>query len=39
MGIRKYRGQIVVDKRWPDGNRIIRRCQNKTKAKELGTCQ
>ena len=35
MGIRKYRGQIVVDKRWPDGNRIIRRCQNRTKAKEL----
>ena len=35
MGIRKYRGQIVVDKRWPDGSRIIRRCQNKTKEKEL----
>ena len=35
MGIRKYRGQIVVDKRWPDGSRITRRCQNRTKAKEL----
>ena len=35
MGIRKYRGQIVCDKRWPDGSRIIRKCSNRTNAKGL----
>ncbi len=35
MGIRKYRGQIVCDKRWPDGTRTIRVCANRTKAKQL----
>ena len=35
MGIRKYRGQIVCDKRWPDGSRIIRKCSNRTQAKGL----
>ena len=35
MGIRKYRGQIVCDKRWPDGSRTTRGCANKTQAKQL----
>jgi len=35
MGIRKTRGQIVCDKRWPDGTRFTRVCANKTKAKQL----
>jgi hypothetical protein len=35
VGIRKVRGQIVCDKHWPDGTRIIRRCANRTQAKEL----
>ena len=35
MGIRKYRGQIVCDKRWPDGTRTTRVCENRTKAKQL----
>ena len=35
MGIRKYRGQIVCDKRWPDGNRTTRVCVNRTQAKQL----
>ena len=35
MGIRKYRGQIVCDKHWPDGSRTIRVCGNRTQAKEL----
>ncbi len=35
MGIRKYRGQIVCDKRWPDGNRTTRVCANRTQAKQL----
>ena len=35
MGIRKYRGQIVCDKRWPDGSRIICKCSNRTQAKGL----
>jgi integrase len=35
MGIRKYRGRIVCDKRWPDGNRTTRVCANRTQAKQL----
>ncbi len=35
MGIRKNRGRIVCDKRWPDGTRFTRVCANKTKAKQL----
>ena len=35
MGIRKYRGQIVCDKRWPDGNRTTRVCGNRTQATQL----
>ncbi len=35
MGVRKYRGQIVCDKRWPDGSRTTRVCANKTQAKQL----
>ena len=35
MGIRKYRGQTVCDKRWPDGSRTTRMCGNQTKAKQL----
>ncbi|MCZ6770032.1 MAG: tyrosine-type recombinase/integrase [Acidobacteria bacterium] len=35
MGIRKYRGQIVCDKRWPDGSRTTRVCGNRTLAKQL----
>ena len=35
MGIRKYRGQIVCDKHWPDGSRTIRVWANRTKAKQL----
>ncbi len=35
MGIRKYRGQIVCDKHWPDGTRTIRVCPNRTQAKQL----
>jgi len=35
MGIRKYRGQIVCDKRWPDGSRTTRVCVNRTQAKQL----
>ena len=35
MGVRKYRGQIVCDKHWPDGTRTIRVCANKTQAKQL----
>jgi len=35
MGVRKYRGQIVCDKRWPDGNRTTRVCANRTQAKQL----
>jgi integrase len=35
MGLRKYRGQIVCDVRWPDGTRTIRVCANKTIAKQL----
>jgi len=35
MGIRKYRGQIVCDKRWPDRTRFTRVCANKTKAQQL----
>ncbi|MDA2925581.1 tyrosine-type recombinase/integrase [Acidobacteria bacterium AH-259-L09] len=35
MGIRKYRGQIVCDKRWPDGSRTTRVCANRTQAKQL----
>jgi len=35
MGIRKCRGQIVCDKRWPDGNRTTRVCANRTQAKQL----
>ncbi len=35
MGVRKYRGQIVCDKRWPDGTRTTRVCENRTKAKQL----
>ncbi len=35
MGVRKYRGQIVCDKWWPDGSRIIRVCGNRTQAKQL----
>ncbi len=35
MGIRKYRGRIVCDKRWPDGNRTTRVCSNRTQAKQL----
>ena len=35
MGVSTYRGQIVCDKRWPDGTRMIRVCANKTKAKQL----
>jgi len=35
MGVRKYRGQIVCDKRWPDRSRTTRVCGNRTQAKEL----
>jgi len=35
MGIRKYRGRIVCDVRWPDGSRTIRVCANRTQAKQL----
>ncbi len=35
MGIRKYRGQIVCDRRWPDGTRFTRVCVNRTKAQQL----
>lgn len=35
MGIRKYRGRIVCDKRWPDGSRTTRVCSNRTQAKQL----
>ena len=35
MGIRKYRGQIVCDKHWPDSTRTIRVCPNRTQAKQL----
>ncbi|MCH7804519.1 MAG: tyrosine-type recombinase/integrase [Acidobacteria bacterium] len=35
MGVRKYRGQIVCDKWWPDGSRTIRVCGNRTQAKQL----
>ena len=35
MGIRKYRGRTVCDKRWPDGCRIVRACGNRTQAKQL----
>ncbi|MDA2934027.1 tyrosine-type recombinase/integrase [Acidobacteria bacterium AH-259-D05] len=35
MGIRKYRGRIVCDKRWPDGSRTTRVCANRTQAKDL----
>lgn len=35
MGVRKYRGQIVCDKRWPDGSRTTRVCANRTQAKQL----
>ena len=35
MGVRKYRGQIVCDKRWPDGMRLTRVCANKTQARQL----
>ena len=35
MGIRKYRGQIVCDKRWPDGSRTTRVCANRTLAQRL----
>ncbi len=35
MGIRKYRGQTVCDKRLPDGSRTPRMCGNQTKAKPL----
>jgi len=35
MGIRKYRGQIACDKRWPDGRRTTRVCINRTQAKQL----
>ena len=35
MGIRKYRGQIVCDNRWPDRNRTTRVCVNRTQAKQL----
>ena len=35
MGIRKYRGQTVCDKRWPDGTRTTRVCDNRTQAKQL----
>ena len=35
MGIRKYRGQIVCDKRWPDRSRTTRVCGNRTQAKQL----
>jgi len=35
MGIRKYRGRTVCDKRWPDGGRIVRAFGNKTQAKQL----
>jgi len=35
MGVRKYRGQIVCDKRWPDGNRTTRVCANRAQAKQL----
>ena len=35
MGVRKYRGQIVCDVRWPDGGRTIRAFPNKTQAKQL----
>lgn len=35
MGVRNYRGQIVCDKRWPDGSRTTRVCNNRTQAKQL----
>ena len=35
MGIRTYRGKTVCDKRWPDGTRTTRVCENRTKAKQL----
>jgi len=35
MGIRRYRGQIVCDRRWPDGTRMTRVCPNRTQAKAL----
>ena len=35
MGIRKYRGQTVVDKRWPDGSRFTRVRKNRTEARKL----
>ncbi|MDA2929099.1 tyrosine-type recombinase/integrase [Acidobacteria bacterium AH-259-O06] len=35
MGVRKYRGQTVCDKRWPDGTRTTRVCANRTQAKQL----
>jgi len=35
MGVRKHRGQIVCDKRWPDGSRTTRVCANRTQAKQL----
>jgi len=35
MGIRKCRGQIVCDKRWPDSSRTTRVCGNRTQAKQL----
>jgi integrase len=35
MGIRKYRGQILCVKDWPDGKRFKRKCANRTEAKNL----
>ncbi len=35
MGVRKFRGQIVCDQRWPDGNRTTRVCANRTQAKQF----
>jgi integrase len=35
MGIRKYRGQILCVKDWPDGKRFKRKCANRTEAKHL----
>ena len=35
MGIRTYRGKTVCDKRWPDGTRTTRVCENRTNAKQL----
>lgn len=37
MGVRKYQGQILCDKRWPDGKRFKRKYPNRKQAENMLT--